>query len=105
MGVLWFRIDFTADDIAARRHTELFERFLHLWHLHPDSPHCALFAEGESTGISHYFVAVSEERTLEVSQILAEYGAGRCEAPAHDSGVVLMLGMPDAPERLLKHHV
>jgi hypothetical protein len=105
MNVLWFRVGFTPDDIAQRRHTDLFERFLNLWHLHPDSPHCALFADGNSTGITHYFVAVSEERSIEVSQILAEYGAGRCDAPSQESGCVLMLGLPDASERLLTQTV
>lgn len=88
--------------MTRRRHVELFERFEHLSHLYPASPHCALFAQGDVTGISHYFVAVSEDRHIEVSQILAEYGAGRCEAPSYDSGCVLMLGLPDAADRLLK---
>jgi hypothetical protein len=105
MNTIWFRIDFTENDIVQRKQTELFEQFLRLWHLHPESPHCALFADGNTTGITHYFVAVSEERIHEVSMILAEYGAGRCDPPSDNSGCVLMLGLPDAPERLLKHEV
>lgn len=85
INVHWCRVDPSLEDLAERRHTDLFEGSEHLSHLYPDSPHSALFPRGEANGISQYLVAISEDRRIEMPQIPAEFGTGRCNAPTKES--------------------